>query len=143
TDKPDYSSNRFGGSIGGPLNIPHIYQGGTKTMFFGSYTGTRATTPYQVFSHVPTEAQRQGNFDGTTYTSGPNAGQQVQLYDPLTGLAIPGNNISSMISPTAACSAAVSNCFLNYIPLPNLDPNSPQNFRFTDSADTTSDASSF
>ena len=142
-DKPDYSSNRFGGSIGGPLNIPHIYQGGTKTMFFGSYTGTRATTPYQVFSHVPTEAQRAGDFSGTTYTSGPNAGQQVQLFDPFTGLPILNNNISSMINPTAGCSATVSNCFLNYIPLPNLNPNSPQNFRFTDSADTTSDALSF
>lgn len=129
-EKPDYSSNRFGGTIGGPLNIPHIYNGGLKTMFFGGYTGTRATTPYQVFSHVPTALERAGDFSQTTYTSGPNAGQPVELFDPTTGAPL-GNNISALINPTAQG-------FLSYIPLPNQP--GQQNFRFSDSADTSSDA---
>src|SRR5512146_958759 len=51
-NKPDYGSNRCGATIGGPLSIPHVYQGGMKTMFIGGYTGTRSTNLYDVFSHV-------------------------------------------------------------------------------------------
>jgi hypothetical protein len=54
---PDYSSNRFGGVIGGPLNIPHVIAD-KKTFFFGGYTGTRATNPYVDYSNVPTLDQR-------------------------------------------------------------------------------------
>jgi len=53
---PGYSSNRFGGVIGGPLNIPHIIDD-KKTFFFGGYTGTRATNPYVDYSNVPTSAE--------------------------------------------------------------------------------------
>ena len=28
--KPNYLQQRFGGSLGGPLNIPKLYQGGSK-----------------------------------------------------------------------------------------------------------------
>ena len=134
-DKPGYGSSRFGASIGGPLNIPHIYNGGTKTMFFGGYTGTRSTTPYDVFSHVPTAEERSGNFANTLYTSGPNAGQPVQLYDPLTGAPL-GGNISGLINPAATG-------LLAFIPLPNQPGNPQQNFRFSSSAESNSDSAFF
>ena len=60
--QPGYVQQRFGGSLGGPLNIPKIYQGGTKTFFFLNYTGQRGETPYDVFSTVPTTAERGGIF---------------------------------------------------------------------------------
>ncbi|MGH9564999.1 MAG: carboxypeptidase-like regulatory domain-containing protein, partial [Candidatus Angelobacter sp.] len=41
TGKPDFISHRFGASLGGPLNIPKIYKGGSKTFFFFNYNGTR------------------------------------------------------------------------------------------------------
>ena len=37
TVKPDYNQSRFGAFLGGPLNIPKIYHGGTKTFFFGGF----------------------------------------------------------------------------------------------------------
>ena len=58
TEKPAYGSNSFGGSIGGTLKIPHVYDDGGKTFFFLNYSGIRSTTPYDVFSHVPTLAER-------------------------------------------------------------------------------------
>jgi hypothetical protein len=130
-DRPDYGSSRFGATVGGPLNIPHIYQGGMKTMFFGGYTGTRSTTPYDVFSHVPTAEERAGNFTDTTYTSGPNKGQPVQLYDPLTGAPL-GSNITGLINPAAQG-------LLAFIPLPNQPGNPQQNFRFSSAAQSNSD----
>jgi hypothetical protein len=61
-NKADYNQNRFGATIGGPLNIPHIYNGGTKTFIFGNYTGSRSSNPYDVFSTVPTLDERNGIF---------------------------------------------------------------------------------
>ena len=58
--QPGYTQQRFGGSLGGPLNIPKIYHGGSKTFFFVNYTGLRGETPYDVFSTVPTAEQRGG-----------------------------------------------------------------------------------
>ncbi len=55
---PGYNSSRFGGLIGGPLRIPHLVED-NKTFVFGGYTGTRATTPYVVYSTVPTQAERE------------------------------------------------------------------------------------
>ncbi|HEX6880103.1 MAG TPA: carboxypeptidase regulatory-like domain-containing protein, partial [Terriglobales bacterium] len=129
--KPDYGSSRFGATVGGPLNIPHVYNGGMKTMFFVGYTGTRSTNLYDVFSHVPTVEERGGNFDATTYTAGPAKGQPVQLYDPLTGSPL-GTNISGHINPSAQG-------LLAFIPLPNQPANPLQNFRFSSSSQADSD----
>jgi hypothetical protein len=127
--KPDYGSSRFGGAVGGPLNIPHIYNGGMKTMFFGGYTGTRSTTPYDVFSHVPTPAERSGDFSNTI---DPNTEQPVQLFDPLTHAPL-GSNISGLINPAAAG-------LLSFIPEPNQTGNPAQNFRYSSSAQNNSDS---
>ena len=66
-EKPGYLQNSFGGSIGGPLNIPHIYHGGSRTFFFVHYNGTLGNIPYSAFSTVPTELERSGNFSQTWY----------------------------------------------------------------------------
>ena len=36
--------NTFGGSLGGPVTIPHLYNGHDKTFFFADYEGNRRTT---------------------------------------------------------------------------------------------------
>ncbi|MGA7756021.1 MAG: TonB-dependent receptor [Candidatus Sulfotelmatobacter sp.] len=130
---PAYVQNSFGGSIGGPLNIPKIYHGGAKTFFFVNYNGKRGENPFDQFSTVPTLAERQGNFSGTNYTSGPQAGQPVQIFNPATGTQFPNNTITQ-INPVAAG-------LLAYVPLPNLTPapGSYQNFHFVTSANSSSD----
>jgi hypothetical protein len=76
---PAYVQNSFGGSVGGPLNIPKIYHGGTKTFFFVNYNGKHGENPFDQFSTVPTLLERQGNFSQTTYNSGPEEGQPVEI----------------------------------------------------------------
>lgn len=134
TGKPDYNSGRFGGFVGGPLNIPKLYNGGMKTMFFVGYNGGRVTQPYDVFSRVPTIAERNGDFSQTLYTSGPNAGQPVQLFNPLTGAPLGSVLPSSLISPSAQS-------LLSYIPLPNQP--GEQNYRYTSTTDNNNDSASF
>lgn len=120
SDKADYSQNRFGITMGGPLNIPHIYKGGTRTFLFGSYIGTRGNNPFDVFSTVPTNAERAGNFSGSP----------VQLKDPATGLPLANNTITN-INPIAAQ-------LLQFIPAPNL-PGTSRNFHFVSASHSNTD----
>ncbi len=119
TTKPGYLQQKFGASLGGPLNIPKIYKGGTKTFFFVNYNGSRSNNPYDAFSTVPTQLERTGDFSQTFY---PSTTAPVQLFGPGTS----GGNQVTTISPTAQA-------LLKYIPLPSL-PGTVQNFHFVTSA---------
>jgi len=116
--KPGYLQQRFGASLGGPLNIPKIYKGGNKTFFFVNYNGSRSNNPYDAFSTVPTELERMGDFSQSTNRDG----TPVQLFGPGTS----GGNQVTQISST-------SQALLKYIPLPNL-PGTVQNFHFVTSS---------
>jgi Carboxypeptidase regulatory-like domain len=57
--KPALRQNDFGGTIGGPITIPHIYNGQNRTFFFGSYEGLRITQPQAAqIQYVPDMAIR-------------------------------------------------------------------------------------
>jgi hypothetical protein len=127
---PGYVQNSFGGSVGGPLNIPHIYNGGSKTFYFVNYNGKRGEQPFAQFSTVPTLLEREGNFSETTYTSGPLAGSPVEIFDPQSHAPFPNNTIPQ-IDP-------ISKGLLAYIPPPNL-PGNAQNFRIVTSVNNSSD----
>ena len=124
--KAGYEQNRFGVTLGGPFMIPKLYQGSDKTFFFFNYNGSRGQNPFDQFSTVPTVLERMGDFSQTTYTSGADAGQPVELF----GNGTAGNKVTQ-ISPIATG-------LLNYIPLPNL-PGSVQNFHYVTSATNNSD----
>ena len=53
--------NTFGGSLGGPLSIPHLYNGKDKTFFFFDYEGNRRSTAVAQQFLVPTQAERNGD----------------------------------------------------------------------------------
>lgn len=128
--QPGYLQNSFGGSVGGPLNIPKIYHGGAKTFFFINYNGKRGENPFDQFSTVPTLLERQGNFSQATYTSGAEAGQPVQIYQPSANVLFPNDTVPRINPVTAG--------LLAYIPFPNL-PGEFQNFHFVTSANNNSD----
>jgi hypothetical protein len=138
---PAYVQNSFGGSVGGPLNIRKIYHGGSRTFFFVNFNGRHGENPFDQFSTVPTLLERQGNFTGVSYTTGPAAGTQVQIFDPATNAPFPGNVIPGFASQTCPWSAAgggIPGGLLQYIPCPNL-PGNYQNFHFVTSANNNSD----
>lgn len=58
--KPAERQNDFGGTLGGPVTIPTLYDGKDKTFFFFSYEGLRLEEPQEAnVSYVPTVALRQ------------------------------------------------------------------------------------
>jgi len=88
-----YHQNQFGGTIGGPVFIPKVYNGRDKTFFFFDYQGTRLNTPSTTFDTVPTALQQSSgytnNSDLITYS---NSAQTAPQYDAL-GRAFPIDTI--------------------------------------------------
>jgi hypothetical protein len=59
---PVYRRNDFGGTIGGPLSIPHLYDAKGKTHFFFSEEARIEKDPYAYRHAVPSLAERNGDF---------------------------------------------------------------------------------
>ncbi len=137
SEKSAYGSNKFGAMVGGPLKIPHVYDDGGKTFFFMNYSGIRSSTPYDMFSHVPTEAERAGDFSGTLVN-----GSQVQLYDPQNAGALLGGGTSvpaNRISAQALYLLGANPQNISYIPLPNVPGAVLQNYHFSSAAESDQD----
>ncbi len=104
-----YVQNDPGGTIGGPVIIPHLYNGKDKTFFFVDFNVTLASQGSVYSQLVPTDLQKSGDFSQTL-----SGGQLVPIYDPVTahtgpdGKTIvrnqfPGNMIpANRIDPVAA-----------------------------------------
>jgi hypothetical protein len=118
--------NTFGGSIGGPVIIPHLYDGHNKTFFFFDYEGNRRRTSQAEQYTVPSPQDRTGNltdlistFPLATNPNDPNnvvdpqGVKHLPLVNPATGQPYPNTTIPT-INPFATA-------LLNqYYPLPNL-----------------------
>ncbi len=126
-EKPDYSRNRIGAILGGPLKIPHLLDASKTTFYFLNYFGTISRNPFDVFGTVPTLAERSGDFSASVIQGGPNAGKPVRVLDPLTGLPFAQNKI-----PANRINAAAAG-LLAFIPQPN-QPGTVQNFHRVASA---------
>lgn len=74
TPKSEYRQNQFGGTVGGPVIIPGLYNGKDKTFFFFDYEGLRMVTPSAATSTVPTTNMTNSGFtnlqDLITFRSG-------------------------------------------------------------------------
>ena len=82
TSVPPFRRNEFGGTIGGPIVFPDIYNGKDRTFFFFQYAGFRQRLGEPELIPTPTAAERQGIFP----IVGSN-GMPDQLLVPLNPLA--------------------------------------------------------
>ena len=57
--KAPFVWNEFGGSAGGPLYIPHLYDGRNRTFLFGAYDGSRLRLGTTLSGSAPTPQQIQ------------------------------------------------------------------------------------
>ncbi len=110
--------NQFGGTAGGPVIIPKLYNGKDKTFWFFSYEGLRLRQASTQIATVPTAQMRTGDLSQL-----PNA-----LYDPLTTVPDPNHPGAYTRAPfpgniiPADRINSVAKFFLDpsWIPLPNL-----------------------
>lgn len=105
--RPTINTNDYGVTAGGPVFLPHIYNGHNRTFFFATYEGYRGPRQTTQQFEVPTAQMKQGNFSGVV-------GIQP-LTNPFTGGIYP--NYTVPINP-------ISQKFLQFFPSPNVgDPN--------------------
>jgi hypothetical protein len=90
--------NQFGGDIGGPLSIPHLYNGKDKTFFFVDYEGQRLRQGLVVNSIVPTDAQRTGDFTGLG----------KPIYDPLTTSTVTISGVTTTTRNQISCNGVLN-----------------------------------
>jgi hypothetical protein len=87
--------HQFGGTVGGPIKIPHFVSG-TRTFFFFGYQRTNLEDQVGGSSaFVPTQANLRGDFSALLSATNPNnpQGKVVKVLDPTTGLQFPINQI--------------------------------------------------
>jgi len=92
-----------GGSVGGPVRIPYLYNGRDKTFFFVNYDRTFSPSTTNLAFTTPTAAQRMGDLS--------NAPQKIYQPGSTTSPAFANNKIGP-IDPAAAKILAL-------LPLPN------------------------
>jgi hypothetical protein len=105
--------NQFGGTIGGPVVIPKVFDGSNNTFFFLAYEARRERQGVIFNEIVPSLAQRSGDFRGLN-----------RIYDPLTTAPNPagGGNVrtqflNNVIPQNRLSSQALF--FSKYISAPN------------------------
>jgi hypothetical protein len=123
--KLPFKQNQFGGTLGGPVTIPLLYNGHNKSFWFFAYDGGRRSFLSNVQSapvQVPTAQERTGNFSDWPY----------QLYDPTTEVCNPTCNPATRKAYTnnqipSSEINAMGQKLANIYPLPNINCTLPCN----------------
>jgi hypothetical protein len=75
---PPFRRNEFGFTNGGPVVLPHVYDGRGRTFYFGQYQGFRQVLGTTQVLAVPTADERAGQ-DTVTYPDGSTDTLQVKV----------------------------------------------------------------
>lgn len=124
--KPMLRYNQFGGTVGGPVRIPGIYDGRNRTFFFAGYEQWRLRTAGLRRGTVPTDAERQGDFSNTRDA----AGRLITIYDPATTTPNPsGSGFTRQPFPRNIIPRErmdpLALRVLEFMPTPNVTPDNP------------------
>ena len=130
-------SNQFGGSFGGPIVVPHVYNGHDKLFIFGAFEEFLDNTPTPSFTTVPTDAEKNGDFSALLSLSSP-PGPTI-IYDPYTATIVGGKVTRTQVSYLGKPNVippsymnAIGTKLLSYYAEPNLATSTPngQNFYY-------------
>ena len=128
--------NDYGGSVGGPIVIPHIYNGRNRTFGFFNFEQFRQNQSGVAVSTIPTAAVHAGDFsagltttqDGTNIDCAGNPAFVGEIFDPATSSTV----FNPALKATVPCRlpfagnmipagrfSTVAQKALSYYPLPN------------------------
>jgi len=129
----------YGGTFGGPIRIPHVYDGKNKSFFFYSWEQFQQKLGGTPVTTLPSAAERTGDFSAilggpaltsvkgvSTTTTNPCTGQLVlqnQIFDPATARTVGGTPcrtpFPNNVIPTTRLSPAAQK-LASYLPQTNL-----------------------
>jgi len=113
-DNLDYK--RYGGTLGGPVNLGNLYNGRDRTFFFAAVEWLYDVFPEPDQYTVPTEQQRRGDFSDLL-------AQGIRIYDPATAFINAQGRVERLpfennIIPESRINP-IAREYLKYYPLPN------------------------
>ena len=131
--KGEFRRNQFGFTLGGPVVIPHVYNGKNKTFIFGDYEGTRVRQAVPFVDSVPTLNERNSGFTNFQDLITAQSGTQKDLlgrtfplgavFDPASTRTVTAGQIDPATGIAATGSGYVRDPFPNnIIPVNRLDP---------------------
>ncbi len=103
----------WGGTIGGPVVLPKLYNGHDKTFFLGSIDIFNKNQGITTVGSVPTPAMKNGDFSKFVDATG----KQIPIYDPQTGQQFQCNGQLNVICTDRF--DPLSKSLLQYLPDPN------------------------
>jgi hypothetical protein len=110
---PDHENN-YGFSVGGPIRIPHLYDGRNKTFGYYSQEWYKQNQEGTGVSTVPTKQEKTGNF--SDFVNG-KTGALIPIFDPATGEQFNYQGILNNIDPGRV--SANSAALIAFIPDPD------------------------
>jgi Carboxypeptidase regulatory-like domain/TonB-dependent Receptor Plug Domain len=118
-----FHDNVFGGTFGGPVAIPKVYNGHDKTFFFFNYEGTRHVSGSNAtLAGVPTALEREGNFSQSLIGNG----VPVTVFDTATGVTTSTGDVVRQPFPNNIVPLTrfdpLAAQYLNFYPAPNTAP---------------------
>ena len=94
--KPPFKRNQYGFALGGPVLIPHLFNGRNRAFFFTDYEGTKIRVSNTNSDTIPTLKMRTGDFSDLLIQ------RNLAIIDPSSSNPFPNNVIpASRIDPVA------------------------------------------
>jgi hypothetical protein len=123
--RPTSRRNDFGGTFGGPVRIPKLYDGRNKTFFFVSYERYKEDLALTFPDTLPTANYQAGNFSAISPNGGaafnPALGvQATAIATEANGTAVFANEIFNPTTRTTVNGAGVALPFQNNIIPPSM-----------------------
>ena len=87
--------DQWGGSIGGPLTIPKLYNGRDKSFFFFNYEPYREGTPTPLTLSVPQPEMLTGDFSKLVDSKG----SRISIYDPSSAIINADGSVTRQVFP--------------------------------------------
>jgi carboxypeptidase family protein len=80
-----FSQKNYGVAAGGPVRIPHVYNGTDHTFFYAAWEGERFSQGQEVITSVPTLLNHHGDFSQTVINFNNGNPVYATVYDPFYG----------------------------------------------------------
>jgi hypothetical protein len=88
--KSGHFLDQYGGSLGGPIIFPKIYNGRNRSFFFINYEGYREGTPTPLTLSVPEPEWLTGDFSKLVDSQG----RKITIYDPQNAVINPDQSVT-------------------------------------------------
>jgi hypothetical protein len=119
--KAELRYNLFGFVLGGPVFIPHLYNGHNKTFFLASYEGLRTHSTTPAYTQAFTQAEMNGDFTALLTPALSGAKLPIILFSPFDGHSYynPATQ-TQIINDRPAANAPIVNNIFKYAAVANV-----------------------